>query len=88
MGYKAIVVFDLDHLDNIKNNPEGFAQEIVSAILRHSRMTPTRANLGGATVAEVVHKCHVDAMPLIAFDDLNATIMHSDVTGMSVRVKA
>lgn len=90
MGHKAVVILDLDVIENIIVDPTLFASRLRAAAFEQSRtrLPSVSVNIGGATVARVVHKCHVDEMPLIAVNGMDAVLLNTDVTGMSVRIKA
>jgi len=75
MGYKTIVVFDNDHLDLMKTDPEQIAQELYTAILKATRgeqAVKVRGKHYTATVATVVHTCHADENPILKFFDFSA----------------
>lgn len=71
MGHKAVVLFDLDHLDNMEKDPAEFVRRLKHSILSHRRLGGS-VSMGGATVATAVWSGHASLTPVIKFEDYNA----------------
>lgn len=71
MGHKAIVIFDLDHLDQIDRDPLQFCRRLQDAILSHKR-TGGSVHVNGATVADAVWSGHTSQTPVLKFQDFSA----------------
>jgi len=76
MGYKSIIVFDMDHLNLIIENPVQFATNLKNAMLSMSSYKEGTVQVFGdhctATVASVIHVCHTDETPILKFPDFHA----------------
>jgi hypothetical protein len=79
MGYKTVVVFDNDHLDLMKKNPEEFVKSLLQGILHKSMTTDdVKVHSSGTNVATVVWGGHVSRTPVLKFEDFSA----EDVSGV------
>lgn len=84
MGYKSIVVLDMDHLHLIIENPVQFATNLKNALLGMSSCKEGTVRVSGnyctATVANVICVCHADETPVLKFPDFHAeTVEHKDL---------
>lgn len=66
MGYRTVVIFNNDHLDQIKNDPD-FAQKLYDAILKQNCYRKpaeinTKSDRIRTCVGDVVHCSHVSKM--------------------------
>lgn len=72
MGYRTVVIFNNDHLDQIKGDPD-FAQKLYAAILKQNCY---RGSVGietkKACVGDVVHCSHADQMVSLRIIDFSA----------------
>ena len=75
MGFKTVVVFDNDHIDQMRTNPEDFVQALLSALSKGQgvREVPIR-HLGNysSTIGNVVWCGHVDVSPTMTITDFGA----------------
>lgn len=71
MGHKAIVVFDMDHLDTLTRDPQAFVERLKQELLSHKR-TGGAVRHSGATAAQVVWSGHVNETPALEFPDFHA----------------
>lgn len=76
MGYRTVVIFNNDHLDQIKNDPD-FAEKLYDAILKQNcYRTPiginTKSKRISACAGEVVHCSHADQMVSLRIIDFSA----------------
>lgn len=71
MGYKAIIIIDMDHLDFIEKHPLAFVDNLREKIRAHKRLGGG-VHLAGATVANVVYTGNVNETPTLTFKDYGA----------------
>lgn len=76
MGYRTVVIFNNDHLDQIKDDPD-FAKKLYDAILKQNCYnTPveiaTRSKRIRASVGDVVHCSHVNRNVSLRIIDFSA----------------
>lgn len=70
MGYKSVVVFDHDVIDNMDKDPVEFVRRLKNAIFTHRRLGGS-VSVFGATVANVVWSGHTDLSPTLKFVDFH-----------------
>ena len=72
MGYRTIVIFNNDRLDEIKRDPN-FAEKLYAAILKQNcYRSPVGIETERACVGDVVHCSHADTKVSLRVIDFNA----------------
>lgn len=74
MGHKAVVVFDMDMINDLENNSAEFAKKLKSQILSHRR-TGGAVLHGNGIIANVVWSGHSAATPTLKFVDFQVEIL-------------
>lgn len=71
MGHKAVVIFDFDNLQAMRDDPVEFVRRLDIALATHRRLGGS-VSMAGCTVANVVWSGHADLSPVLKIQDFQA----------------